>query len=123
MPWKDPEKRRDYERRRNRLPHRVSASVAYKRKRYAEDPEYREKVKAASRAVPRHIWRARAAVRRALKRGDLVRPAVCEKCERHGVVEAAHKDYAAPLDVRWLCRSCHRRWDKAEPKSRMCGLI
>lgn len=29
--------------------------------------------------------------------------------------EAAHSDYLRPLDVRWLCRSCHRSADSASP--------
>jgi hypothetical protein len=31
-------------------------------------------------------------------------------------IEGAHYNYDEPLRVRWLCRSCHRRWDKLEPK-------
>lgn len=50
--------------------------------------------------------------------GNIVRPNCCENCGRTDVkIEAAHKDYSRPLDVRWLCRSCHVRWDKAEPKN------
>jgi len=33
------------------------------------------------------------------------------------MIEAAHHDYDQPLHVRWLCRSCHVRWDKREPKN------
>ncbi|MCC7409315.1 MAG: hypothetical protein IT442_14715 [Phycisphaeraceae bacterium] len=33
-----------------------------------------------------------------------------------GRIEAAHFNYDEPLRVRWLCCSCHRRWDKRHPK-------
>ena len=62
--------------------------------------------------------KAAALVFRAIQRGDLVRPSRCEACDRTGVmIEAAHYNYEEPLRVRWLCRSCHKRWDRAQPKS------
>lgn len=49
--------------------------------------------------------------RRALDRGDLVRPAQCEQCGgTSGGVQGHHCDYAKPLDVMWLCRLCHLKW-------------
>jgi hypothetical protein len=61
---------------------------------------------------------AREQVRAAIKRGDLIRPDTCEECGTAGVtIEAAHADYSRPLEVRWLCRPCHRRWDAADPKT------
>lgn len=62
--------------------------------------------------------RAGSLVQRALRNGTLVRPAKCEECggsERS--ITAAHADYSRPLDVRWLCRPCHGRWDRADPKT------
>lgn len=38
------------------------------------------------------------------------RPKHCERCGgAPGGIEAHHDDYAKPLEVRWLCRSCHIR--------------
>lgn len=68
----------------------------------------------------RPMNRAKCAVRRAVRRGDLVRPPACEACGAIRVaIEAAHSDYSRPLDVRWLCIPCHRRWDHAEPKTKV----
>jgi hypothetical protein len=64
-----------------------------------------------------HMRRAHQRVRDHILAGKLVRPSECEHCGRCGYIEAAHTDYTRPLLVRWLCRSCHRRWDHAEPKS------
>jgi hypothetical protein len=50
---------------------------------------------------------AREAVKRALKRGVLVRPETCSVCGGGGPIEAHHPDYNFPLDVEWLCRQCH----------------
>lgn len=62
--------------------------------------------------------RSSKAVDAAIKRGDLVRPTSCEGCGTSGgKIEGAHYDYSRPLDLRWLCVSCHRRWDYETPKS------
>lgn len=41
--------------------------------------------------------------------GTLLRPDGCEECGGAGPV-AHHDDYTKPLDVRWLCQSCHKVW-------------
>lgn len=33
----------------------------------------------------------------------------CEGCGSRKT-DAHHDDYSLPLDVRWLCRSCHKQW-------------
>jgi ribosomal protein S27AE len=81
------------------------------RQRYTYD---RERMK---RYRPRAAGRAHARVAYAIKKGTLVRPSECEQCgsSEYGI-EAAHSDYTRPLDIRWLCRRCHRRWDGQESK-------
>lgn len=47
-------------------------------------------------------------VYRALKKGDLIRPGHCSTCTTpRGRIEGHHADYSKPLDVIWVCRSCH----------------
>ena len=52
--------------------------------------------------------KTRNAVYRAIKNGKLV-PGPCELCGSTRFVDGHHDDYAKPLDVRWLCRSCHKK--------------
>jgi hypothetical protein len=61
---------------------------------------------------------ARVALRNALRRGEVVKPPACEKCGTPGYVEGSHNDYSRPLEVEWLCRSCHRAKDRARPLTR-----
>lgn len=61
--------------------------------RYASKPEMQIKIKA--RAKLKHLVR-----KGKVHRGD------CEGCGKPNA-EAHHEDYSQPLDVRWLCRSCH----------------
>jgi hypothetical protein len=51
---------------------------------------------------------ARTKVAWALRTGRLVRPGACSACQTASKVEAHHDDYSKPLDIRWLCRSCHK---------------
>jgi hypothetical protein len=52
--------------------------------------------------------RAGTLVYEAVQRGDL-KPSPCEVCGNNLETHAHHDDYAKPLEVRWLCRSCHKR--------------
>jgi hypothetical protein len=70
----------------------------------------------------RIVNRAKCAVRRAIQKGSLARGESCEFCGTASVsTEAAHHDYSRPLEVKWLCRSCHRRWDRQQPKTLAAG--
>jgi len=54
--------------------------------------------------------RAHSKVSQAVAAGRLCRPDHCSHCHAIGRrIEAHHEDYAFPLDVVWLCPSCHRR--------------
>lgn len=44
----------------------------------------------------------------AKRKGLLVKRA-CERCGSTENIDSHHDDYDKPLDVRWLCRSCHKR--------------
>ena len=51
---------------------------------------------------------AHKAVRRAIKKGLLVRPSVCETCRKECKPLAHHTNYDRLLDVMWLCYKCHQ---------------
>lgn len=48
-------------------------------------------------------------VAHAFKTGQLVRPERCAWCGDYDSIYAHHEDYSRPLDVVWLCGSCHQR--------------
>lgn len=60
--------------------------------------------------------RAYRLVRSAIERGKLIRPLTCARCGKQpnptsdgrSAIHAHHSDYSKPLDVEWLCPSCHR---------------
>jgi hypothetical protein len=67
----------------------------YDRRRY-EDPAVRMK------------FAARVKIRQLVRRGK-VTPDPCARCGSADRIEAHHEDYTKPLDVVWLCQSCHVR--------------
>jgi hypothetical protein len=70
--------------------------------------EYMRTWRANNREKQNEQHRAQMAVLRAIKKGLLVRPDVCERCGSGGEIEAHHEDYSKPLLVEWLCLICHR---------------
>lgn len=53
--------------------------------------------------------RARYQTKQAIKKGILKRPETCVCCGRSGSgrIVAHHPDYSKPLEVQWLCDTCH----------------
>jgi hypothetical protein len=51
--------------------------------------------------------RARSYLSFAIRDGDIARPSNCEKCGVECSPEGHHIDYDKPLEVIWLCKSCH----------------
>ena len=44
----------------------------------------------------------------AIKKKELVKPDICELCDKaHHDIDAHHVDYGRPFDVVWLCQKCH----------------
>lgn len=103
MPYKDPERRREWERKRSE-----------KRKEYRrQHPEIG--LRTAMSVWSRNPTRAHArqVVYYALKAGTLKKSESCECCGRTGcVIQAHHESYDNPLDVTWLCISCHKIADR-----------
>ncbi len=108
---RNPERAAEYEKAR-------AADPAVKRRRadamarYARDPDLRVRHEAR--------WK----VRRAVAAGMLIR----QSCGSCGAArsQAHHDDYSKPLDVRWLCASCHRAWHRSNtpiyPDARVQGV-
>ncbi len=82
---------------------------AYRQTPEGQQSSYRRTMTYAHRHPERK--RAHEAVMRAIRRGDLVRPSVCEHCHEDAFCEASHTDYARQLEVEWLCSECHRLKD------------
>ncbi len=62
----------------------------------------------ANRKLHLRKYRARLLYRNALRRGDLTRPISCGNCGKsNGVIHGHHENYNKPLEVNWLCISCH----------------
>ena len=60
---------------------------------------------------------AQSLLRYHVRAGNIARPTMCEECgAENRQIEGAHFNYDEPLRVRWLCISCHRKWDKRVPK-------
>jgi len=50
---------------------------------------------------------AQQSTRRAIKKGLLIRPKICSKCQKNCKPHAHHEDYSKHLDIIWLCNDCH----------------
>ena len=63
-----------------------------------------------------HKKKATVAVRVAVASGKLTMPDKCSSCGKSGKVHGHHDDYDLPLDVVWLCPTCHNQLHKEQRK-------
>lgn len=67
-------------------------------RKYHED--YKERCKAE--------LKARTKLSNAIRDGKISRPNKCDRCGKKCTPDGHHWNYAYPLNVVWLCRSCHK---------------
>ena len=87
----------------------------YDRRRYRDNKERRLKgAENAARWKVQHPdgYRAHYLVGNAIRDGRLKREP-CANCGTTKLVNAHHDDYSRPLDVHWLCATCHHRYHAA----------
>lgn len=96
----------------NRQKTRDFARTSYRRKQDT-DPEWREKERARNRKrKPKSVTtpektRARSVISNALRDGKIMKPVRCTKCGSGDKIQAHHTDYSKPLEVKWVCSTCH----------------
>ena len=101
---------REFDRKRANLPHRVQARKEYAQTEAGKQAHARATSK--SRRESPYKYQATNAVNNAVRDGRLIKPDTCESCNNKCNPHGHHCDYNKPLDVMWLCVSCHNKWHK-----------
>lgn len=99
-----------YEEKRKNLPHRVKARREYQKteqgkaahKRALDNYKKKFPLKYAAHIVTGN----------AIRDGKLIKADSCSVCGSKEKIEGHHDDYTKPLEVRWLCESCHKEWHR-----------
>lgn len=85
-----------------------------RRSKYFVEYKRKQRLKVKSTFVPKGCPKrnARQKVRDHILSGKIKKPEKCEHCKLNNKLEAHHKDYSKPLEVEWVCKSCHVKADK-----------
>ncbi len=94
---KNIEKVREYDRQRGKLPHRLKLNT---------------KVTKDMRNRLPHVYKAHNALNNAVRDGKIVKPLLCSVCNKEKKLHGHHDDYSKPLDVEWMCSTCHKAFHK-----------
>ena len=97
---------RSYDRQRYR-DHDHRKEAARKSANSPKGLEAKARATARSKREEPEKWKARNAVSNAVRDGRLAKADNCFFCGCDGKLHAHHHDYSRPLDVFWLCPSCH----------------
>jgi hypothetical protein len=71
------------------------------------DKEKKIEAQRVSRKNNPEKYLARQRVKRALEKSKITKDDKCFFCEKDKELQAHHHDYSKPLDVFWLCSTCH----------------
>ena len=112
------EKIKEYDRNRPNAKERCKKQKEYKAKMKVENPEKYDKIFHGIRKRYRknhsEADKAHNILNDALRYGKIKRPDKCVICQKECKPQAHHYDYSKPLDVMWLCVSCHSDIHKKE---------
>jgi len=92
----------------------------YYKKWYAKNgreraANYQEAIEEWRKKHPKAI-KVQKRLREAIEKGKIIRPKICSKCKRKVKISAHHPDYSRPLEVIWVCSSCHKKLHKITSK-------
>lgn len=100
----------EYDRQRADLPKRVKARKEYaekckldkdaKHRKYISDKKYRKNNPEKSLAKSR--------LQHKITEKKIMKPSCCSICGKKTNLQAHHSDYSRPLEVLWVCDSCHK---------------
>jgi hypothetical protein len=80
----------------------------YKKNGRKRNEKYKEYIEIWQSHHPKE-FKAQQLLGRAIKAGKIIKPNQCSVCRRKNTrIHGHHKDYSKPLDVIWLCASCHK---------------
>ena len=97
---------RNYDKIRASDERRIASAKKYRQSRKGIDTHQR--LNAAYRSNHVEKYNAHKKVTAAISSGKLKRPSTCSVCGLEGKIEGHHEDYRRPLEVTWLCQSCHK---------------
>lgn len=83
-------------------------SVLIRTKKWRQDnPEKFKEMWIKSKEKDPMKRKAREYLNHAIEYGQIEKPLECSLCKENKKLQAHHEDYARPLEVIWMCSSCH----------------
>lgn len=102
------EKYRQYDKLRNGRSDRVEARREYTQSNAGKISK--SKTISRYRSENPNKYKAHNALNNAVRDGIIIKPLNCECCNDSNRLHGHHDDYSKPLEVRWLCAKCHKKW-------------
>lgn len=84
----------------------------YSKNRYKNDKRFRDKYlerARVSRILNKEKHTAHSLLNEAVRKGIVKKETNCETCGSSEFINGHHEDYTKPLEVMWLCSSCHKK--------------
>ena len=104
------EKIRAYDKKRGKFPHRLDAVKKYSKTKKGKEVKKKSQINYRKKYPMKYA--AHVLTRNAIRDGKLIRQLNCSVCNSTNIVEGHHDDYTKPLEVRWLCKACHKEWHR-----------
>jgi hypothetical protein len=95
MPYKDPQARRDW------------YNKWYAKNGRMRAVDYTEAMSEWKANHPEAIA-AHTILQKAVRAGTIIKPNKCSQCHKIKRLSAHHNNYNKPLEIEWLCSSCHK---------------
>jgi transposase-like protein len=101
---------KEYDKKRSMTPSRVKARQEYVKTESGKKSRQRAKENYKNHFPMKHA--AHILFRNAVRDKKIIRADFCSICKSTYKVEGHHDDYTKPLEVRWMCESCHKKWHR-----------